>query len=169
MFFFFFYVAMFSWRCDWLLNACFVLTDLQDVVWNLSLLAVVPVCYLLGGNNKCLALSVHVLPGSGILSMGRWVRLVLVFFLQTIDWLIAWLRGVALDFIFQTIKVLKPRSKGVTENIKIISSVSDYLKRLMLQCACRRSWSSNIQAEQVWNFDFDILSSELFVLKNCFI
>lgn len=38
----------------------------------------VPVCYLLGRDNKYLAVSVHVLPGQGILPLGRWVRDVFV-------------------------------------------------------------------------------------------
>lgn len=38
----------------------------------------VPVCYLLGRDNKHLAVSVHVLPGQGILPLGRWVRDVFV-------------------------------------------------------------------------------------------
>lgn len=47
-------------------------SKLQDVVWSPAVVAMVPVCYLLGRDNKCVAVSVNVLPGSGILPLGRW-------------------------------------------------------------------------------------------------
>lgn len=45
---------------------------LQDVVWSPAVLVMVPVCYLLGGDDKCVAVPVHVLPGPGLLPLGRW-------------------------------------------------------------------------------------------------
>lgn len=90
---------------------CSVLAELQDVVWSRAVIALVPVCYLLGRDNKCLAVSVNVLPGPGFLLLGRWVRkffLLCALYIPNNLFIIRQNRKVYCIFIYIVLHLCKP-------------------------------------------------------------